>query len=401
MLNGISHALDVTCDYDREMGTPKNPGKRACVIFQIPVTDLGHQENYNFLVDYAQSGDIERVDFRPTNEVRPTVEFIPSQIFTAFPNLTQYKMNTNLKELHSGDFANAKNLKKLNLNLNQLTKIKNDVFSSPARLTQSVEDAEYPLHKLSLLTLERNKIAEIEPNSFYGLNELVWLSLHINRLTTIGQKTFAGLPKLQGIDLTLNEIETIEDGAFDLPSLLLINVSFNKLKRLSDDTFAKTPKLVSIEIGANELNHIGQSLYNLPEVRSIIMEKNKIEDIDMAQFAKLPKLLMLGLKESGFTFTNTKIEDGQEYNSTLRELHIPLNDLSDVTELKKLRIFPNLMKLNLFGNPYPNVEIDGNQTLTDILPKLREINLRHTAIECSNMESIIQKLKIEVRHDCH
>lgn len=214
--------MNVTCELDREQRTPLNPGRKPCIIYEFPITDLGREETYNFVVNYARPDEIGMVDFKRTGDVSPKVKFIPAQIFATFPILIIYTQVSDLAELHSGDFDDAINLAQLFLNNNQLTKIKNDVFPSVARRTQSDGSTKYPLHRLIELSLAGNNIADIEPNSFYGLNRLKWLNLQFDQLTTIGRDTFAGLPKLYTLDLTGNKIEMIENGAFDFPELIWI-----------------------------------------------------------------------------------------------------------------------------------------------------------------------------------
>lgn len=401
VLRSVAGSVDITCEPDQSKSSSKHPGRRACIIFEFPVTELGRQETYEFLTSYSHPNDIERVEFGGVERGWPIVEFIPARIFATFPNLLQYHMRSNLTELRSGDFDNARNLNLLSLGGNRLTIIHNGVFSSAAH-SDKFGRAEYPLHKLKELTLPANDIAYIEPNSFSGLNRLHWLDLRFNQLRAINRDTFAGLPGLETLYLNDNQIESIDDGAFDLPSLTWLRLGFNKLKRLSDGVFAHLPKLVTMELAANDLMHIGKSLNNLEAVEAISLERNNVADIDLAELAKLPNLQRLELAGSGFSFATTKFDGAQDVNSPLLHLDIRYNELSNAMDLNKLRIFPNLTELNLYGNPYRNLDVGGHHSLEDILPALRELDLRQTAIQCSSLDAILREMVLtKVSHDCN
>lgn len=186
-------------------------------MIEIPSSNRS-QETYNFHVDYAQPSQIRKLEFVPTEDVYPTIEYIPTNIFSTFPNLENLRMPTSITELHPGDFNNATNLTILWMSKNKLKIIRNNVFSAIGK-TNHTGDAAPPLPKLLSLSLRENVISEIEENSFSGLKSLKNLHLEFNRLTIIRGQIFAGLPSLEGLDLYSNQIETIEDGAFDLPQL--------------------------------------------------------------------------------------------------------------------------------------------------------------------------------------
>lgn len=179
------------------------------------------------------------------------------------------------------------------------------------------------------------------------------------------------------------------------------------MKQLSDDIFEHTPKLSWIKLAGNRLEHIGQSLYRLPKANRIELDKcsDRIEDIDLVGFAKMPKLERLSLARTGFTFELTKVDvDGHEWNSSLNYLDIESNNLTDANELSKLRIFPHLEVLNLGGNLFSDLNIEGNETLKDVLPSLKLIYIRQSVnINCDRIAIIAQQWKsndIDSINDC-
>lgn len=376
--------------------------KSVCFVTGFNITDP-NEETFDIHLDYAEPNDVTTLKFPifPT----PAIEFIPRQFFTAFPNLRIFTMSTHLKELSSDDFVNAFNLTELVLELNKIQVIKANVLSPTAKANGSA-DTGLPLEKLTELRLYKNEIREIEDNSFSGLNYLKRLDLEQNQLKIIRRLTFAGLPALEDLNLIDNQIETIEDGAFDFPKLDGLMLTTNKLKRLSNDIFQLTPMLRWIGLAQNEIEHIGESLYRLSKVERIFLDKNPIRDIDLNHFASLPKLDSLSLRQIGLTFANTIVidADAHGWNSPLTFLNIGHSNLSDANELKKLRLFPRIQTLRMEGNNYSNLQVNGYETLKDLLPSLDSLYVDESLnIDCATMTSIARELQakgVKVDHDC-
>lgn len=432
------------------------PDLESCYIINYPFPkDKPSTDEFDFIPDYTNSTQIKHVHLLNFDS-SSLINYIPHGTFTSCYNAESINISRFLNHLNYSDLYGPA-VKKLYFSRNELNRIENSVFSAITRIRQSMEhpidyseikvegDGDYLYRKLVELHLDKNEISEIDDYSFYGLISLTDLSLMGNRLTIIRVHTLAGLPTLDFLDLSENEIETIENGALDLPMLRVLRLEKNRLKTLSDVVFDHLPKLSYIVLEENELEHIGQSLYALPSADHINLGRNRIQDIDLAAFARMPTLKDLALQQSGFTFATTNIDDDQEWNSDLRMLNIMDNDLTDATELKKLRIFPNLIWLGLDGNPYTNLSIDNKtlfetpkpvlqhpivqnmffslgkpymvprmdwitpflpkqyRTVTDVLPKLTDLSLRRTNIDCGNMTSIARGLKlhhVRVKSDC-
>lgn len=371
----------------------------TCYINEFPLTDSIH-ENAHFSVAYAKPSEIERVEF--VNLV--PVKYVPKQMFTTFPNLHTLDMSdTRLEELRPDDFIDAMNLRTIDLHFNRLELIKSNVFSS-RQPNEIQKGTVYPLHKLSKLMLLGNHISEIEADAFNGLTDLVDLNLDFNQLSVIRQRIFVGLPSLLYLDLGHNKIEIIEDGAFDLPELMNLYLGFNKLKTLSDVVFDRTPKLIILQLNRNALEDINRSLYRLSSATRISLELNRIEDIDLAAFAKMPSLKELNLEASGIKFARTQIEDGtfEHWNSSLETLNIISNNLSDATELNKLRIFPNLRYLHLGHNAYGGLDVGNNRTLRDILPRLEVVVFCEwsTTVDQRRMRYALETANITYTDEC-
>lgn len=350
---------------------------------------LPAEQKFIFHVDYASLGEIESIYF--VVAAVSDISFVPRDLFFAFPNLKELEMATHVNELDPPAFTYAFNVTKLKLQDNNIKVVKAGVFTSQSNETSINADGLVPLHKLRELDLSSNKISEIEPNSFNGLNTLEKLSLENNELGEIRRESFAGLPSLIRLNLRNNEIKTIEEGALDFPALTYVDLSENSLTRLSDTMFDNLPKLQHISLDRNGMEHIGQSLYKSPSIEVIVLDWNHIQDIDLTAFAQLTRLQKLKLIHSGVTLATTKVDEAQQWNSSLIHLDLGANNLSDATELNKLKIFQNLEYLELDENALTNLEIGNNRTLKDVLPSLQSLSFTGNQFTCGTLFEIEKK----------
>lgn len=408
-------AHHINCKSAENDAENSSPNKDLCFAIGFAYPDP-NQLTYDFIIDYAKPDKITEVEV--STNPSEAIEYIPKQIFVAFPNLRSFYMSTNLTELHSDDFINAMNLYFLGLAGNKIKVIRANVFSPVMRTAQleqqnttensasDTTDSVYPLHKMFKLHLQKNEIAEIEDNSFAGLGNLHRIHLAENKLKVIRRLTFAGLPTLLELHLENNEIDTIEDDAFDFPLMDMLFLSGNRLKRLSDDLFKHLPKLSWFTLDNNQLERFGQTLSGVSKESFIIgLSNNTLPDIDLTEFAKMPKLQWLMVAKTGLSLSTIKFDDQQVWNSPLFMLDISSNNLTNADELKKLRIFPSIQVLALSGNLFSDLQIEGYETLKDVLPSLQSLHMIGLVnIECVKLTSIAQKLKskgVEVVHGCN
>lgn len=345
-------------------------------MLDFPSAD-SNEETYSFTVDYTEPTSIRRVQIVSQSGVK----YFPSDLFTAFVNLEELRMNsTGLEELNENDFLLPMKLVELDLSGNRLRVINSGVFSHVAKFAQTLpqpsnistiavsRNQPMPLYKLRTLILDRNEIADIEDHSFRGLISLFDLRLKENRLRIVRNQTFVGLPSLAFLDLAKNQIETIEEGAFDFQMLEVLYLGENKLKSLSDDLFSHLRNIQLITLNQNEFERIGQSLYGVSTLEHIFLNNNRIGDINLTAIAQMRRLRYLQLENSGFTFSSIQIDPSQQSDSSLEYLDLSDNNLANATELAVLRIFPNLTTLKLERNPYENLSIDGNETDETVEP---------------------------------
>lgn len=248
------------------------------------------------------------------------------------------------------------------------------------------------------ISVESNLQDILQPHWQKALN-LKGLKLERNQLTIIRRQMFVGLDKLLILELRFNKIHKIENDALDFPHLWVLNLSHNKLTTLSNTVFSKIPKLAILNMHDNQLTHIGRSIYSLRKLSWIDLHRNYIDDIDLAELSKLPLLNSFILWSSGFSFDMRKKQDDSFVNTSLDQLDISINNLTNVDDLSQLSVFKGLTSLFLAGNRFTNLEKLSAEYIKGILPNLKILGWDGTGSDCENFNKLInqcQKFNITI-----
>lgn len=388
--SSLCSSVDVNCSPRRYQTSEFRDD--YCYIESLPTSNFSRLA-YRFHANYTQNSKIEELELQHTQ-----IRHMTRKMFTTFPRLKKLVYSYNqLHELRSDDFLNAMHLNLLDLDHNKLTVVRANVFS---HMVTGI-DVLYPLCKLQKLTINNNRIATIEHHAFDGLNDLMELELQFNRMRKLPRSTFVGLWSLMHLKLDHNRIESIEEGILDLPMLQTLSMDHNELKRLPNPVFSRLPSIQRIDMNFNHLRRIGRSFYETTNIEIISLERNKIRDIDLVAFAQMPNLKELKWAKSAFTFNTTAIEREQQWSSPLEELGIDGNNLSDASELRKLRIFPKLEVLDLSDNLFTTSDLGEGQTLKDVVPLLKRLSV--FSENCDMWTPVFDKLKqqnVHIFSDC-
>lgn len=200
--------------------------------------------------------------------VSSNLTFIPEQVFKKFPNLEYLNVNNvGLKSFRP--ITNARDLKVVLANDNQLTKLNANVFAVTTNLEK--------------LSFRKNKIQEVDVNTFYNLGNLRELYLSDNQLRSLHMNTFAPLISLEILSLSGNQLQSVDLELFHA-NVQLNEVLFydNKLSAIHPQAFSSLAKLFNLELHGNlcadkdfrledgelqELikNHLKQCFENYPE----------------------------------------------------------------------------------------------------------------------------------------
>lgn len=275
-------------------------------------------------------------------------------------------------------YENAQNIYKIQLEFQNLTKIKSSAFDGASNLQE--------------IDLDYNQILYIGEDAFVNLVNLTILSLTKNNLTIIRTNTFVGAVALRHLHLNQNKIHHIEDGAFNLPNLKHILLQNNKLKTLSSALFAGAPQLIEAVLEENELQQINDAFTQLQNLEILILDYNQIDDIDFGKFAKLPRLNNLSLRKCGWKSRENVVDDS-EVNSTsqLQVLDLAENEINDGDGLiLQLRVFNRIEIINL---EYNELRYLGHgYEIKKWFPYLEILNMAYNPINCEWLETYVDYL---------
>jgi hypothetical protein len=180
------------------------------------------------------------------NLSRKNIHKIDQDTFNGFVNLLKLNLEiNNLSRLDENILSSELlNLKELNLKNNKLNCIDSRLFLN--------------LKKLEILYLKSNLINRIEMNSFVTLSRLLNLDLSFNCLKCIKCNLFQGLDHLEVLDLSNNDISEIEENSFQELSNYLVRLYLNnnKLKKINSNDFKKLENLEVLDLALNKIDLI-------------------------------------------------------------------------------------------------------------------------------------------------
>jgi Leucine-rich repeat (LRR) protein len=215
-----------------------------------------------------------------------------------FPTSSEAIVITGKKIQNIPDLSAFKNLKRLDLSRNEITK------------TEGLES----LNQLEELNLDNNRISKLENLS--GLSNLKSLSLSSNQITKI--ENLNNLKNLESLQLSSNQIEKI-DGLLTLEGLrylYLINNKINLIENLENLT-----ELEELFLGENTISSI-TGLKNCKNLWKIYLNDNQIDSL---LFDNLPESIsFLNLASNSVTEIvqpKIKLKDLQLLSLTGNPLH--------------------------------------------------------------------------------
>ncbi|XP_014203655.1 protein artichoke [Copidosoma floridanum] len=313
---------------------------------------------------------------------------LPAEAFAGSANLSvAYLQQNAIRRIDARGLAGLRELEQLHLTLNYIERLPAEVF-------------EHCCARLSSLSLDGNRIRDLEPGTFARLGRLRELRLQDNRLAEVSRGVFAPLPGLQELHLQDNSIKDIESGAFStLGSLQHVNLQGNQLTVLGDvfQPSSSSSALVSLQLdgnglgvlhndslrgqaslkvmwlGHNKLTRLQAPLFrDLLQVERLYLTNNSISRIEDAAFRPMQALKFLELSQNRLT------EIGVATFAELRELeelHLRDNGLRRIepgalSALKRLRV------LDLANNRLGVLE---EAVFREALP-VRRLNLRNCSI---------------------
>ncbi|KAM4748847.1 keratocan [Rhinophrynus dorsalis] len=212
------------------------------------------------------------------------VPFIPSRIWYL------YLHNNLIETLNMKSFANATELKWINLSRNKISNknieknlLKN--FKSLLHLfleDNDLEEVPAPLPaSIEQIRLARNKISKIPEGVFSNLENLTLLDLHHNKLedNSFQAKTFSGLKSLMQLNVAKNSLKKMPSG---LPSnTVQLYLDSNNIEEIPNNYFNEIPRVAFIRLNYNKLssNGIPSNVFNVSSILDLQLSYNELTSV--------------------------------------------------------------------------------------------------------------------------
>ncbi|XP_075716212.1 keratocan [Rhinoderma darwinii] len=212
------------------------------------------------------------------------VPSIPSRIWYL------YLQNNEIGALNGKQFANATQLRWINLSKNNITSksIENNFFKAMKNLLyifledNDLDGVPAPLpSSLEQLRLARNKISKIPEGVFSNLENLTLLDLHQNKLTdgSFQADAFAGLKSLVQLNVAKNSLKKMPTG---LPSnTVQLYLDNNNIESIPNDYFNTVAKMSFIRLNYNKLSDKGipANVFNVTSILDLQLSHNEIATV--------------------------------------------------------------------------------------------------------------------------
>lgn len=159
-----------------------------------------------------------------------------------------------------------------------------------------------------------SSLQRLSKEDLNNLPNLKYLNLAKNKLSDIETDSFGDLPNLEELDLTDNNLEDIDESSFQkLRKLRSIYLGNNGLRKLHPSTFSNLPSLQNVSLEGNKIQEIDPYIFSQnPDIENIWLNDNKIKTLEPKTFKDLRKLDFLDLRGNECVnqyFTGKELKD--------------------------------------------------------------------------------------------
>ncbi|PRD22317.1 UNVERIFIED_CONTAM: Lrrc15 [Trichonephila clavipes] len=301
-------------------------------------------------------------------------------------DLLDFTLNvTNLAFLPEYTFSDFK-IKNLTLG-NELRDIYNDLFSgleySLLNLNLQYNDIEFvgnplsSLQNLKRLNLDYNNLEEIDTVIFFNLSKLEFLSVSGNNISSLDSDFLINLPSLQTLILNCNNFPSVSDINIESATLTKLSAQICSIgNSLERDSFSRVSNLKDIDLSSNNINGVESNALNeLHSLEIMNLSNNKVEFLRNNAFSSLYNLIELNLKNNKLSL----VEENAFRNLTkLKRLDISGNMLEAILQEYTLDLH-SLERINLQNN---KIKIVTARTFSRSA-NLQDLQLGGNVLHCS------------------
>ncbi|KAK5642789.1 hypothetical protein RI129_008956 [Pyrocoelia pectoralis] len=302
--------------------------------------------------------------FTTSGNIWPSLTNFPDNFFKNLPLSVISLEKAGIYNLQGQAFKTLNKLHYLELQNNRLSSLPSNLFQD--------------LGELVNLNLSYNEIRKFENKVFKGLSVLNTLAVAHNKLSTANKEWFAPLKSLVVLDLSYNAIWKCD---LSLKNLTILNLSHNSFSRIGNETFAGLPKLSELDLSYNSIQNLSLDAFKgLSELRQLNLAYNKLQVIDSRVFRYFRSLNTVSI-ESNQIRNLTQI--GLDSLKTLWRLYASGNKLSRLGNV--LQKLPTLEELYLSNTSLVSLEPTSFQGLK----RLQKLDLSQNNLK--NISSSVLK----------
>ncbi|GFQ69719.1 hypothetical protein TNCT_622281 [Trichonephila clavata] len=333
-----------------------------------------------------------------SQEDRLDVQLLLSNLSNIYSSndLLDFTLNiTNLAFLPESSFSDFK-IKNLTLGI-ELKDIYDDLFSglehSLLSLNLQYNDIEFvgnplsSLQNLKRLNLDYNNLEEIDTVIFFNLSKLEFLSVSGNNMSSLDSDFLINLPSLQTLILNYNNFPSVSDINIESATLTKLSAQICSIgNSLERDSFSRVSNLKDIDLSSNNIIGVESNALNeLHSLEVMNLSNNKIEYLRNNAFSSLYNLIELDLKNNKLSL----VEENAFLNLTkLKSLDISGNMLEAILQEYTLDLH-SLERINLQNNKIKIVTARTFSRSANLQDLLLGGNVLHCSCELLHFSSFL------------
>jgi Leucine-rich repeat (LRR) protein len=247
-----------------------------------------------------------------------------------------------------GPLLHGKTIRSFSVTRSNVSEISEDVFRD---LTL--------VGSLSSLNFAENSFTSVPRavTHFPEGNNLTHLSLARNQIVTIPPDTFKSLPNLTHLDLGSNLISTLSANSFaGLVSLEALLLEFNSLSKFERNLFKPIARRLRVlDVSHNSFSKVGQSDFNeLGQLTHLNMSHNQLQSLPRSSLARVSQLMYLDLAANQFTSVDSYLLRGVRF---LRHFNASYNSISELSR-GALKSITRIKQIDLSYNSLEEIPPD-------------------------------------------